>query len=256
MNRTSGTLIFALVGLLALSAGPPQEGSQDLQATLRELRTLRADSYRLKRERQRKIDGARDATATLRADLKLAEEDLRKTESKLAVIQKDTEDLEAPLSRAAGSRRDTSAAVNAFLEAVRKHVSSGIPYRVDSRMKQAEGSSGTIGPLAQTAGLARTLFQDELRIARSGEAYSDEVKLPNGHRKHARVLRIGLHLLAFVTEDGLDVGIHIKGEGWVTDQTRFDPDAVRSAIEVLDRTRAPEWVTLPVDLTAKAETKK
>ena len=69
-------------------------------------------------------------------------------------------------------------------------------------------------------------FEEEMRIARTGEVYTEEVPVPSG-RKHARVVRVGKMMLGFVSEDGVDVGVWVGGTGWTPGSKRPHNWAVR-----------------------------
>jgi hypothetical protein len=243
-------LSACLIGLFVFAPAVPQDDPpklQDLNEVLRELRELRAGYYRRKRARQAKIDATRAEIASLRKELAGLGEETDKIDKDLAAARAEVRDLESRKSDHGIRLTKIRSSIPPFVEAARKHIREGPPCRIDSRLK-ALAAIGPDGRIAESLGGLWVAFQDEVRMARSGETYTDEVKLPDGRRKHARMLRVGKHVLAFVTEDGLETGLWIRGEGWVTDPARIRPDAIRAAIEILDRRRAPEWVPLPVPI--------
>ena len=88
-------------------------------------------------------------------------------------------------------------------------------------------------------------LQEELRIARSGEAYTSQVPLDGGRIKPARLFRVGHLVQGFVTEDGLESGLETPA-GW---ERAVDPETdrvVRAAIDILDRRRAPALLRVPI----------
>ncbi len=254
LRPAAGLLAFVCVA--TLSVGIAQESTpssatpdltDELSATLRELRQLRSGHYATNAALAAEITTTREVVKTLR-------EEVGQSESEQARLRAEAEAIRADLVEL-GTRRDglreqraaILASIDAFGDAVRPLVDVGLPYRRESRLRAIDGFEAQESPRSAFARLW-TFAEDELRVARSGETYSDEIELSDGRVKHARFVRIGKHVLGFVTEDGVDVGIWMANEGWVTDTSRFDPESVRTAVEILDRRRGPEHVSLPIRL--------
>ncbi|MFO0982626.1 MAG: DUF3450 family protein [Planctomycetota bacterium] len=92
-----------------------------------------------------------------------------------------------------------------------------------------------------------TFVQEELRLARGAELYTIELSLDRTHAKHALVFRVGQLLQGFLTEDGLEAGLEEPG-GWQVARAPALERAVRAAVEMLNRQRAPALLALPVSV--------
>ena len=221
--------------------------ADDLQATLRELRELRQSYYAGKELRAAEIVATQSTVRNLRSDVERLEADVARLDEDSTSIRAELDELHR---RNAALEQETSrvlAAISSFGDTVRPQVTHGLPYRQSERLRAIAGFRDETS-VASAFALMWTFVEDEIRVARSGETYSDEIELDGGRIKHARFVRVGKHVLGFVTEDGVDVGIWMVGIGWVTDPARFDPEAVRTAVEILDRRRGPEHVSLPIRL--------
>lgn len=221
--------------LLLLLVQP--DPADELRDVVRALREERAAAYARRRARAAEIEAAR-------APLKRLEIELSELRQKEAESEKALADARAELDslRSAAAAEDAAAkALGPPLEAAFAHfkelVRAGIPYRRDERAARL-GEGG-----AAPERLARlwTFAQEELRVARSGEAWTAEVALPDGRAKPARLFRAGHLLCGFVSEDGREGGFWSNG-AWAAGQ---DED-VRKAVEMLDRQRPPGFLLFPI----------
>lgn len=210
--------------------------ADELQDVLRALREERAAAYTRRRARDAEITAARAPVRRLEsevAELRLKEAEADKSlldvHEEIAQLRKaDAEEAEAAKLLAP----ELDAATASFKDFVEK----GIPYRRADRLARL----GSGGAEPDRVVRAWTFAQEELRIARSGESYTADVELPGGRVKPARLFRTGHLLLGYVTEDGLESGLWRNG-AWTPD------DAVRPAVEMLDRRRPPAFLLLPVE---------
>lgn len=218
--------------LLLLQADPADE----LRDVLRQLREERAAAYARRRSRSAEIDAAR--APVRRLELEISELKLKEVEAdkQLGEIQAELGQLksaaakDAELAKAVAPELDAAAAW--FKDFVRK----GIPYRHDDRLARL-GDGGTP---PERAVRAWAFAQEELRVARSGEAWTADVALPDGRSKPARLFRAGHLLCGFVTEDGLDSGL------WDGAWTPGPGEAPRHAVDMLDHRRPPGFLLFPV----------
>ncbi|HEX7899661.1 MAG TPA: DUF3450 family protein [Planctomycetota bacterium] len=227
-----------IVLLLALAQADP------LEDVLRQLREERAAWYQRQRARQERLDGLRQTTRRLEgetAELKTreAEADKQLTDvgAELATLRKEEE---VGTARAAelGPSLD-----RAFAEG-KAYVAAGLDYRRKDRLARLEVDPGVHSP-GERLGRYWSFLQEELRVARSGEAYSAAIPLDGGRVKPARIFRVGHLLQGYVTEDGLESGFETAG-AWKPAGTPARDQAARDAIEILDRRRAPALLKLPV----------
>lgn len=233
-------MIPALLLLLATSA-QEEKLFDELQEALRMLRSERAEAYSRRRARAAEIEAARAPLRRLEGEI--AELKAREAETGKGLEEARTE-LDQ-LRKAAAAEAETAALLAPELESsfawFRAFVEKGIPYRRDDRLLRLGGP----GSPPDRVGRAWSFAQEELRIARSGEAWSAEVALPGGRAKPARLFRTGHLLLGYVTEDGLESGLWYGG-AWTPDEN----PAIRQAVEMLDRRRPPGLLLFPVERRA------
>jgi hypothetical protein len=255
MNRFFGrgaALGFALLltlpdparGERPLSGDPQEEGklTEELETLVRKLREDRAAYYSRHRARKEQLDSARSAERRLEpelAELRSREGDLERT---LAEAKADLEKLKKEREKDS-LRLLLIPEVEKSIREGKDWIGQGIPYRVDDRLLRLGDPAG--GTLQDKLSRYWSFLQEEVRIARSGEALSMEVPLTRGRAKPARVFRVGHLILGYVTEDGLEAGLW-NGKEWASSSTVQEEKAVRQAVDILDRRRAPELLSLPV----------
>lgn len=215
-----------------------------LEDVLRQLREERAAWYQRQRSRQERLDGLRQTTRRLEAEtaeLKSreaeADKQLAEVGGELAGLRKEEEGGTARAGQLA------PALDQAFAEG-KTFVAEGLDYRRKDRLARLEADPAVHSP-GERLGRYWSFLQEELRIARSGEAYSASIPLDGGRVKPARIFRVGHLLQGYVTEDGLEAGYESAG-AWKAAGTPARDQAARDAIEILDRRRAPSLLKLPV----------
>ena len=219
---------------------PPRDPADELQDVLRTLREERAAYYARQRARAASIEEARQPLRRL--DAELAELRARQDDAgkHLLETRSDLERLSAELETLRAASAPLPSALDAFQNDALRFVQEGPDYRRADRLARL----GSGGPTADRLGRAWSFLQEELRLARSGETYSAEIPLGDGVRKPARVFRFGHLLQGYVTEDGLHAGLETP-PGWSPAPPDVEP-ALRAAVEMLDRRRAPGLLLLPV----------
>jgi len=228
--------------LLALVLGAPQGAppSDELQEVLRTLREERAAAYARQRDRAAGVEDTRRAIDRLDAELAELRGREERTRRELGETRTELDRLEAELGPLRAALAGLSPALDAFQADALRFVQEGPDYRRADRLARL----GPGGSAAERLGRAWGFLQEELRLARSGETYSAEIPLGEGLRKPARVFRLGHLLQGYVTEDGLHAGLETPS-GWAPAPRGVEP-AVRAAVEMLDRRRAPALLLLPV----------
>jgi len=244
-----GLLAFLTLPAAARGDRPLEEGSQeepkpaeDLEGLLRKLREARQAFNTRHRSRLEELENVRGSTRRLEAELS----DLRSRESEadrgLTEVRGDLAKLKAE-EAADGLRASLGPDVDRFLREGRDSIDRGIPYRVQDR-RQRLGASEE-GALSDRMSRAWSFLQEEIRIARSGEALSEEIPLGGGRAKPARVFRVGHLVMGYVTEDGLEAGLW-NGSQWTPTASPGQERSVREALDILERRRAPELIRLPL----------
>jgi hypothetical protein len=232
--------LLALCGLAPQDPAPPDE----LADALRQLRELREGHYRRQRERSAAVEAARRPLRQLEtetADLKAREGQVAKD---LAEVRADLEKLRARREELDGLEQALKGSLDGAVREGRAFVEAGPPFKREERLARAAAASS-----GSSAGesLSRhwAFLQDELRLARSGEAWTAEVPLPGGRRKPARCFRVGHLAAGYVTEDGAEAG-RWDGRAWVPAATPEEAKALRAAVDTLDRLQAPALIPLKV----------
>jgi hypothetical protein len=242
---------------LAATAAAPQETpapgspeakrSDELQALLRKLRETRQAYYARRSARDGELDAARQPVRRLETEIAELKARGEETDRSLADLKAELATLAAEEKAAAAARAALVPELESVVAAAAKAVEGGIDYRKADRLAR-------LGAKAESSAAVRVgrlwgFVQEELRIARSGEAYTAEIPLEGGRVKPARVFRVGHLLLGYVTEDGLEAG-RWTSSGW---RKAPGPDverALRGAVEMLDRRRPPSLLRLPASTEA------
>ncbi len=229
----------------------------ELRDLVRTLRQERQAHYRTLRERTRKIDETRAACEKLKtelADLRARENELDETSTE---VLGDVERLRHNVNRDNAAQLKLTADLDQTVKHVTRMVEEGIPYRVDERRgwstsdANSEAGDDTSRPGDRLARLW-SLFQEEMRIARSGETCTARLALNAERVQHVRLFRVGHQILGYVTEDGTAAGIwfpRASGADWRHDLTGPPADSVRTAVGILDRRQRPRYVSLPARIT-------
>jgi FtsZ-binding cell division protein ZapB len=244
-------------GLLVGAATPiVGDVADELQTVLRELRELRKGYYAERDERALEISKTLDTLAELRSDVGELERKRAEVLSNAAAVREEIKNLEAERQSLQSEESETLVSIKTLAQVAASHVTHGIPYRVEQRLKLV--TSYVESSTASSAFMRLWAFsEEELRASRSGETYTDVISLPDGRIKDARFVRVGLQFLGFVTEDGRDVGLWLPGRGWLTGDglSEDEIEAVRVATEVLDRRRGPQHVLLRMPLSLRGAVK-
>jgi regulator of replication initiation timing len=203
-----------LLGAVTITA--PAVGDQIADLAHR-LARLRGEVEQLSAELARKDNQLRDHLRSLarqKADLKLElqKEQVRLQKTQLAISQKKkliaTEQAEdeavKPLYRAA-------------IEDVRGYVAQSLPFRKSERLAELDKIDDQLktGLLTPPRALSRlwTFIEDEFRLTRESGMYRQPIQL-DGAEVLADVVRVGMVMLFFKTNDGV-VGYAARaGNGW------------------------------------------
>ncbi len=231
----------ALLLPLRAAEAPPQDGAalvDELQEVLRTLRDERTAAYARRRARATEIEGARSPLRRLESEL--AELKVRDAEAgkALAELRRELGELGAAATADQAAAEALAPELETSVAFFREVVDHGFPYRQEERRARLGGP----GPLPDRLGRAWSFAQEELRIARSGEAWSADVALPGGRAKPARFFRTGHLLAGYVTEDGTESGLWSAG-AW----TPREAPEIRQAVDMIDRRLPPALLRLPVE---------
>lgn len=225
-----------------LSGGDEAKLQDELRDVVRSLRETRTAYYGRQRARSEAIEAARAPLKRLETELSDLRDREREADRDLAEVRAELDKLKE--KEASDAQRSAIASeLEKLVTEAKDFVVRGIPYRVEDRTLRLGSSGGE--SLSGQFDRYWSFLQEELRIARSGEAFSAEVPLDAARTKPARLIRVGHLVLGYVSEDGQDAGLW-NGSRWAPPAGPEDEKAIREAVEILDRRRAPELLSLPV----------
>lgn len=229
-------LLFATL----LQAAPPDDPKAvaELHDVLRTLREERTAAYARRRARAVEIENARAPVQRLEFEISELKAREQEADKNLAEVGAELTRLRAEEQALAAQAAVYPAALKAAVDDAAAFVAAGPDYRRAERLAR-------LRPEAPDLGRYWAFLQEELRLARSGEAYTGEVTLDGGRRKPARVFRVGHLLQGYVTEDGLEAGLE-GPKGWAPAASPAQEQAIRDAVEMLDRRRPPGLLRFPV----------
>ncbi|MBI3270902.1 MAG: DUF3450 family protein [Planctomycetes bacterium] len=229
-----------LPGVVANPADPAAE----LQTVLAKLREARAAGYERQRARAAELERVRRPLRQLEgeiAELKAREAD---TDKELAAVREELAGLRREEVASDAAKAVAAPELDRAVARAAAFVAGGIPYRVEDRAQRLAGAADCTRPQADRFARYWAHLQEELRIARSGEAYTADVPLGAARVKPARLFRVGHLALGYLTEDGRESGLFLNG-GWTPSRTTEAAERIRAAIEMLDRRRGPALLPLP-----------
>lgn len=232
---------ICLGALLLVGGGPAPQDPQELQQLVKTLHEERVAYGRRRRERERQIEEMRAALVGLEAEAAEAKGRREELDGALQKLRDEVKKLKDAEAEAARVRTATAAALEPALTHARASLDAGLPSRLAERRQRLEGDGTPDEALIRYW----SFVQEELRLARSGEGYTDSITLADGRVKHAHFVRVGRTLLAYATEDGQNVGFW-EGTAWNHAPDLQTQTAIRRAVEILSRRRLPEWLMLPV----------
>jgi len=239
------------------------ELTEELWSLVRSLRQLRSDYYEKQTQRADKIQQLRDVSQKLQVEA----DELRRSENQLdksiAQIDSDIEKLQIENKKNKSIELSVAKKLDGFVLEQAEKIEKGIEYRKNDRLMRLKGITSTEQlqqeqSVGDVFGRVWSFSQEELRIARSGEAFTDLVSLDDGRLQHARVFRVGHQILGYMTEKDEQTGIWIEGIGWEKAKNS-KAEAVKTAVRILDRRSIPAYVQLPVKIepvNTKAEVEK
>ena len=229
------------------------DSTEQLWSLVRSLRKLRADYYEKQSRHADKIQKLRDTSAKLQSDV----EELRRRENQidksLSEIESDIRKLRFENEENKLTELSTAQKLKQFISKQTEEIEKGIPYRKNDRLTRLKGSMHAEQPspqepiVADLFGRVWNFSQEEMRIARSGETFTDLVEVDENRMQYARLFRVGHQLLGYLTEQDDQAGIWLDGTGWEK-VTKDRAQSVREAVMILDQKRVPKYVQLPVKI--------
>ena len=235
---------IAVLTLAALVSLPGGDDAKRLDEAVRTLQRERKEYYRRLDDREQEIQEERRKGAILERERREREERRKALEAELEVARRENARAAADLDAANALDARLSKTATASSSALVSLLKEGLPYDLDRRLSRAGSEEGS--SLDRLEAL-RSALREEIEEAREGALRTEDVTLPDGRRKAARVGRLGHALLFFVTEDGREGGVMVREAGsWRWSPADADGlQALKKAVRILARQDAPGRATLP-----------
>lgn len=209
-----GVALAVLGALVAFSPAVRADSTEDLARRLAALRAeveeLSEDLTEAKTETRNQIQ----ALARQKSDLQM---ELEREQLRLAKLREALEDKREKIVETSSEGEDMKPVFESAVAAMRGYVSASLPFRRDERLAELgkiEDQLGT-GLLTYPRALARlwSFIEDELRMTRENAMFQQTIVL--GDDEHlADVVRIGMVMLFFVTDDGRVGYTQKTPQGW------------------------------------------
>jgi len=258
---TPGSTMFAAVmpdpnQLESAASAKEVDLLDELRSLVQALRETRTAFYERQHKTESRIEQKRADLASLEsrvAELRSAEEEIDRD---LAQIVQEVEQLGLELQTNDTHQAQLADNMDAWIRKGLRFVDEGIPYRQTERRLRlssigVEGSVRELATAADTMGRIWSFFQEEMRIARSGETFTEQMDVGENRMKYAQMFRVGHQVLGYLTEDGQQTGMWIFQDGrkqWKHRLPEKNARSVQTAVEILNRRQEPELVPLPVSV--------
>lgn len=261
-------LIFAPCQTLLIAAmpDPNQEDSpslspeakllQEFHAVVQTLREERTAFYEKQRQIENHIEQRRNDLASLESQVAQLRADEQQVDQDLIRVEQDVKQLEIELHTNKENQARLQKNMDEWIRKELQAVDEGIPFRRKERRErlvpteQVTPEPESMNP-ADTLGRIWIFFQEEMRIARSGEIFTKQIDIGNNRVKYAQIFRVGHQLLGYLTEDGEQTGSWIDHNGrkqWQHNLKKNDARTVQTAVEILDRRQKPKLISLPISI--------
>jgi len=225
---------------------------QELWGLVVELRNLRTDHYKKQNQNAEEIKQLGNVSGKLIIEFKELRKAKENLDKSLTETQADIYKLQSENEKKKSVELSTTIKLKSFISRQTKEIKKGIPYRKQKRIERLNGDNESAGQLASQKKSVSDMFgrvwsfsQEEIRIAHSGETFTDQVQLDETRLRYARLFRVGHLILGYLTEQDGQAGIWVDGDGWKK-TTKFEVESIRQAVNILDRKQAPKYIQLPV----------
>ena len=188
------------------------ERTEHLQDLIQQLRQQRTDYYVQKAKHDAQMQKAHQNCTILKDEV----DDLRRQEAELdEQLQKyrsEVEEIEKDLILKTSLQNVVKQQIQPFISSQRKTIENGIPYKQQERITRLEAACNdcnapNLVSMADQLGHIWNYAQEELRLARSPETYTERALTGEGYFPYARYFRVGQLILGYVTEDGQQTAI-------------------------------------------------
>ena len=233
-----------------------KELSERLEELIRQLRVERSTYYVQKARQDARIEKARENRKILQDELNDLRRQETESDQQLRKYQAEVDDLKEQLGSKTSLENVLVGQFQPFLLSQRVAIGEDIPYKQQERIARLEAAVDDANipspvTVADRLGHVWNYAQEELRLARSSETYTERAKTEDGFSPYARFFRVGQKILGYITEDGRQAAMwsSLPGhKGWLSITDTKPSGQIRNAVEILDRRQGPKLVTLPIAL--------
>jgi hypothetical protein len=222
-----------LGGVVAFTPAVRADSAEDLA---RRLAALRAEVEELSEELTVAKTETRNQIQSLARQKSDLQMELEREQLRLAKLRDALEDKRETIVETSSEGEDLEPVFESALAAMRGYVSTSLPFRRDERLAELDKIQDQLetGLLTYPRALARlwSFIEDELRMTRENAMFQQTVVL--GDQEHlADVVRVGMVMLFFKTDDGRVGYTRKTPEGWVFAQ-ELDSDRRKQIRNLFD----------------------
>lgn len=203
-----GAQLFAVRGL---AEGDLTELAQELIRLRGEVESLHDQFETDKRQHTDRMRSLAQRRLELESEVQRKELDIKKLQQATARSRQERE-------RASTQATALSPVVRSTVDRLTQHVEGTLPFKRDDRLAELAGIEKKLekGDLSAPRAMNTlwTYVEDELRLARENGAFSQVIEL-DGKEQLADVVRLGMVMLFFSTNDGRVGFAEKKGDAWV-----------------------------------------
>lgn len=227
--------------------------SAQLRLDLTALRRQRQDFQKTHKANQEHIDQAKQALGQLQGQHEALTEQQAGLDRQLDSLRREAAELDSQNAETSRYFASTNKLISKFASDSGILIQNGLPCQKEDRLNELSAAMETSAvSIADTLAAIWNFVQRELYTACSAEAFSKPVTLENGRTLHARLVRIGHHFLAFITEDGQLAGTWLRNSGeprWDITADKTQIQKLTRAVEILDQQAQPVLLQLPFEIS-------
>lgn len=254
-------ILILLTPPFSIAAGPKDKGEEltaiqeDIESTRRLLEAERADHKREKEEASSINEKVGEEIRELKGRLNELKQLKKELENQIGQLSRECEMLSNKKNSLDEKLLDLRMALVNSIQSFRTRIEKGFPYNKEIRSadflileKDLEGERVEI-----LEGLNRLwdLIEHELSLGSESEIYPGDLPQEGTGLRGAKYLRLGMISLAYVSEDGKEVGLLIRKDGnylWTKDLNKGLKDSIKESQKILEGRIAFRLVDFPIDL--------
>ncbi|UCD83750.1 MAG: DUF3450 family protein [Deltaproteobacteria bacterium] len=244
-------------------AGDPKDNKEELAAIQEEIESTRRLLEAERADHQREKEEESLVKERLGQEIK----EMKERQKELKQLKKELEDQISQLSRECEmliNKKDSldeelidlRKVLVDFTRSFRTQIEKGFPYNKEIRSadllileKDLEGER-----VENLEGINRLwdLIEHEISLGSESEVYPGDLPQEEIGVRGVRYLRLGMVSLAYVSEDGKEVGLLIKKDGdyiWMKDLNKDLKDSIKETQHILEGRSAFRLVYFPIDLS-------